>query len=171
MRKYETVFISDPDLQDQTRSDLFDKVRNIIAKENGIVLDFDEWGNKKLAYEIKKKSRGHYVCVTYTGSGALVTELERNFRLTDDVLKFMTIVLSEDLTREQLDEEITKVQDAAEKAAEEAVKAEAPAEEAAEEKTDTEETAEEKVEEAPAAAEEKAAEEAPAEETETETQE
>ena len=105
MRKYETVFISDPDLQDQTRTDLFDKTRNIITKENGIVIDFDDWGNKKLAYEIKKKSRGHYVCVTYGGTGVLVAELERNFRLTDDVLKFMTIVLSEDLTAEQLEKE------------------------------------------------------------------
>lgn len=97
MRKYETVFISDPDLSDQTRSELFDKVRSIIANEKGILLDFDEWGNKKLAYEIKKKFRGHYVCATYGGNGELVKELERNFRLTDDVLKFMTIVLSEDM--------------------------------------------------------------------------
>ncbi len=54
MRKYETVFISDPDLQDQTRTDLFDKVRNIIAKGNGYLIDFDDWGSKKLSYEIKK---------------------------------------------------------------------------------------------------------------------
>lgn len=128
MRKYETVFISDPDLQDQVKSDLYEKVRNIITKEDGLVLDFDEWGNKKLAYEIKKKSRGHYVCVTYGGTGALVTELERNFRLTDDVLKFMTIVLSEDMTKEALEKEAQDIQDAA------SAEAAAPAEEAAEAK-------------------------------------
>ncbi|MFH2061001.1 MAG: 30S ribosomal protein S6 [Pseudomonadota bacterium] len=111
MRKYETVFISDPDLQDQTRTDLFDKTRNIITKENGIIIDFDDWGNKKLAFEIKKKSRGHYVCVTYGGTGELVAELERNFRLTDDVLKFMTIVLSGDLTTEQLEKEVQQAQE------------------------------------------------------------
>ena len=121
MRKYETVFISDPDLQDQTRSELFDKVRNIITKEKGLILDFDEWGNKKLSYEIRKKSRGHYVCVTYGGTGSLVSELERNFRLTDDVLKFMTIVLSEDVTREQIEQEIQEAKDA--QAATEASKA------------------------------------------------
>ena len=91
MRKYETVFISDPDLQDQTREELFDKVRNIITRENGIILDFDEWGSKKLAYEIRKKLRGYYVCLTYGGTGELVKELERNFRLSDDIMKFMTI--------------------------------------------------------------------------------
>jgi small subunit ribosomal protein S6 len=105
MRKYETVFISDPDLQDQTRTDLFDKVRNIIAKENGYLIDFDDWGSKKLSYEIKKKLRGHYVCVTYGGSGELVKELERNLRLSDDVMKFMTILLLDHVTLEQLERE------------------------------------------------------------------
>jgi len=114
MRKYETVFISDPDLKDTARLELFDKVRNIIAKENGILLDFDEWGNKKLAYEIKKKLRGHYVCVTYGGTGELVKELERNFRLSDDVLKFMTLLLSDDVTKQQLETEAQEAQEQSE---------------------------------------------------------
>ena len=114
MRKYETVFISDPDLKDQARLELFDKVRNIIAKEKGILLDFDEWGNKKLAYEIKKKLRGHYVCVTYGGTGDLVKELERNFRLSDEVLKFMTLLLSDDVTAQQLEKEARESQDESE---------------------------------------------------------
>ena len=115
MRKYETVFIADPDLQDQNRTVLFEKVRNIIAKEGGILTNFDEWGNKKLAYEIKKKLRGHYVCVTYGGTGELIKELERNFRLSDDVLKFMTILLSDDVTAEQLEKEVQDAQDLSEK--------------------------------------------------------
>ncbi|MBU8848266.1 MAG: 30S ribosomal protein S6 [Desulfobacterales bacterium] len=112
MKKYETVFISDPDLQDQARVDLLDKVRNIIAQENGVFLNFDEWGNKKLAYEINKKLRGHYVCVTYGGTGELIKELERNFRLSDDVMKFMTILLSDDVTAEQLEKEAQETQEA-----------------------------------------------------------
>ncbi|RLB87789.1 MAG: 30S ribosomal protein S6 [Deltaproteobacteria bacterium] len=127
MRKYETVFISDPDLQDQARLDLYDKVRNVIAKGKGILLNFDEWGNKKMAYEIKKKLRGNYVCVTYGGTGELVTELERNFRLTDDILKFMTILLSDDVTVESLEKEVAEAEEAA-KAAEAAVEERAKAE-------------------------------------------
>ena len=111
MRKYETVFILDPDVKDQARTDLFDRVKNIITKENGILLDFDEWGNKKLAYEIKKKLRGFYVCITYGGTGSLVKEFERNLRLSDDVLKFMTLLLSDDVTVEQLEEEAKEYQD------------------------------------------------------------
>lgn len=111
MRKYETVFILDPDVKDQARTDLFDRVKNIITKENGILLNFDAWGNKKLAYEIKKKLRGFYVCITYGGTGSLVKELERNLRLSDDVLKFMTLLLSDDVTVEQLEEEAKENQD------------------------------------------------------------
>ena len=141
MRKYETVFISDPDLQDQARVDLFDKVRNIIAQENGIFLNFDEWGNKKLAYEIKKKLRGHYVCVTYGGTGDLIKELERNLRLNDDVLKFMTILLSDDVTAEQLEKEAQEAENQSEQVDETEKK---PVEEKpVEEKTDKESVEEE----------------------------
>ena len=140
MRKYETVFISDPDLQDQTRADLFEKVRNIIAKEGGILTNFDDWGNKKLAYEIKKKLRGHYVCVTYGGTGGLIKELERNFRLTDDVLKFMTILLSDDVTAEQLEKEVQEALDQSKQADKESVGDETPGAEASSEDEKVEET-------------------------------
>lgn len=139
MRKYETVFISDPDLQDQVRSDLFTKVRNIITKEKGILLNFDDWGNKKLAYEIKKKFRGHYVCVTYGGTGDLVKELERNFRLSDGIMKFMTILLSDDVTAESLEQEVADAAKAAEAAKDQAQET---AENAAKETQASEETEE-----------------------------
>jgi small subunit ribosomal protein S6 len=129
MRKYETVVISDPDLQDQARAELLDKIRNIIARENGILLDVDDWGSKKLAYEIRKKLRGHYVCLTYGGTGDLVKELERNLGLSDDVMKYMTILLSTDETAESLAKEAEDV---------EAAKAQAMAAREAEEATDSE---------------------------------
>lgn len=105
MRKYETVFISHPDLQEQARKDLFEKAKNIVAKENGIVVDFDDWGNKKLAYEIRKNTRGHYVCMTFGGDGDTVTELERIFRLDDGILKFMTTLKDKDVAPEELKQE------------------------------------------------------------------
>lgn len=145
MRKYETVFISDPDLQDQSRKELFDKVRNIITRENGILLDFDEWGNKKLAYAIKKKFHGHYVCITYGGSGKLIKELERNLRLSDEVLKFMTLLLSDDVTLEQLEKEAEQAQKQPEKSEKDDRPEEEPVGEKASDTTasDKEETVEE----------------------------
>jgi small subunit ribosomal protein S6 len=142
MRKYETIFISDPDLKDQVRLELFDKVREIITKENGIIIDFDDWGNKKLAYEIRKKARGHYVCVTYGGSGDLVTELERNFRLSEMVMKFMTIVISEDMTVQEIEAEAQKAQETAQTEVETASEESAETEEESSEETtaDTEDS-------------------------------
>ena len=106
MRRYETIFIADPDLQEDARKNLFDKFKNLLVQENGILVDFDDWGNRKLAYEIKKKPRGHYVCMTYGGNGPLVTELERNFRLDDKIMKFMTVLLEKDVDPSDLEQEI-----------------------------------------------------------------
>ena len=116
MRMYETIFIADPDLQDEVRNTLFDKFKGILVQEGGILANFDDWGNKKLAYEIAKKSRGHYICMTYGGTGALVTELERNFRLDDKIMKYMTILLEKDIDpevlKQQIDEEAAAKADA-----------------------------------------------------------
>lgn len=139
MRKYETVFISDPDLSDQAREELFEKVRNIIDRENGIILNFDDWGVKKLSYEIKKKLRGYYVCLTYGGTGALVTELERNFRLSDLIMKFMTILITENVTEESLKQEAEALKEAAKVAAEAAPQEEDQKNADAEETNDTDE--------------------------------
>ena len=151
MRMYETIFIADPDLQDEVRKDLFEKFKNILVQEGGILANFDDWGNKKLAYEIAKKSRGHYVCMTYGGTGALITELERNFRLDDKVLKYMTILLEKDVDPEALKQQIdAEAQAEAEAKAEaEAAKAEEPkAEEPkAEETVEVEAATDEKEEE------------------------
>lgn len=105
MRKYETVFISHPDLQEQARKDLFEKVKNIVAKENGILVEFDDWGNKKLAYEIRKNTRGHYVCMTFGGDGDTVREMERIFRLDDSILKFITTLKAKNVDPEELKKE------------------------------------------------------------------
>jgi len=120
MRRYETICIADPDLNDEDQSSLFEKIKTLIAQEKGILVNFDKWGSKQLAYEIKKKSRGYYVCITYGGTGALVAELERNFRLDDRVLKFMTIILAKNidplaLQQEKEAEDALHKKDAAEK--------------------------------------------------------
>lgn len=118
MRKYETVFISHPDLQEPARKDLFEKVKNIVAKENGILVDFDDWGNKKLAYEIRKNTRGHYVCMTFGGDGDTVSEMERIFRLDDNILKFMTIVIDKDVDPAELKQEAEQAENADQQASE-----------------------------------------------------
>jgi len=102
MRRYETIVIIDPDLSDEGRAPVLDRVTQLIPQFDGTLILVDEWGGKNLAYEIKKKSRGFYVRVDYCGNGALVSEIERNFRIDDRVLKFMTVLLDKDVDPEKI---------------------------------------------------------------------
>jgi small subunit ribosomal protein S6 len=106
MKRYETIFILDPDLSDEDRSVLFERFTDLIPKHDGLLIVLDEWGLKKLAYEIKKKAKGYYVRLEYCGTGTLVDELERFFRIDDRVLKFMTILLDNYVDVERIQEEI-----------------------------------------------------------------
>ncbi len=106
MRRYETIFIANPDLQDEARKNLFKKFTNLLTQTGGLLVKIEDWGNRKLAYEIKKKSRGYYLCLTYGGDGDIVKELERNLRLDENIMKFMTILVEKDIDEEALKQEI-----------------------------------------------------------------
>jgi len=111
MRRYETIFIADNDLSEEDRSPIFEKLKDLIQQHNGLLVMVDEWGGKKLAYEIKKKARGYYVRLDYCGSGFLVNEIERFFRIDDRILKFMTVLLDQDVDIEAVKEEIAKAEE------------------------------------------------------------
>jgi len=108
MRRYETIFIADNDLSEEDRSPIFEKLKDLIHQHSGLLVMVDEWGSKKLAYEIKKKARGYYVRLDYCGSGILVNEIERFFRIDDRILKYMTVLLDKDVDIEAVKEEIAK---------------------------------------------------------------
>ena len=110
MRRYETIFIIDPDLSEEGRAPLFDRLKDLFPQHNGLLVVIDEWGAKKLAYEIKKKARGYYVRLDYCGTGVLVNEIERFFRIDDRVLKYMTVLLEKDVDIESVKEEMAKAE-------------------------------------------------------------
>ena len=95
MRKYETFFIVDPDLPDETNTAVDNKIQSIVASNGGEVLAYVPWGKRKLAYAIRKRTRGLYVLMEYAGGAQLVGELERNLRIDERILKFITIMLAE----------------------------------------------------------------------------
>ena len=95
MRKYETFFIVDPDLPDDVVAVLDEKVKSVVVANGGQVLSYVPWGKKKLAYEVNKRTRGLYILMEYTGGATLVAELERNMRLDERVLKFITVKLDD----------------------------------------------------------------------------
>ena len=110
MRRYETIFIVDPDLSDEERSPLFERLKPLFPQLDGFLVMVEEWGTKNLAYEIKKKKRGYYVRLDYCGAGPLVNEIERFFRIDDRVLKYMTVLLEEDVDLESLQAELAKAE-------------------------------------------------------------
>ena len=114
MRRYETIVIIDPDLSEENRAQVLERTTDLIPKEGGFLIMLDEWGNRKLAYEIKKKVRGHYVRIDYCGMGPLVDEMERFFRIDDKVLKFMTVLLEKDADAESIKEEMARAKSEAE---------------------------------------------------------
>jgi len=106
MRRYETIFILDPDLSEEQRKPVLDRVMDLFTQYKGFLVESEEWGSRKLAYEIKKKVRGFYVRLDYCGAGDLVNEMERSFRIDDRVLKYMTILLAEDVDLEAIKAEM-----------------------------------------------------------------
>lgn len=110
MRRYETIFIIDPDLSEEGRAPLIERLKDLFLQHNGLVVVVDEWGTRKLAYEIKKKARGYYVRLDYCGTGTLVNEIERFFRIDDRVLKYMTVLLEKEVDIESVEEEIARTE-------------------------------------------------------------
>ena len=90
MNKYESVFIINPSVEDAGVKTLIQKFSDLINSD-GKVESVDELGKKKWAYEIKKNTEGNYVVLNFEANPAVVAELERIYRITDEVMKFITI--------------------------------------------------------------------------------
>jgi small subunit ribosomal protein S6 len=100
----------DPDLTKAEREPMIDKVKELVNQMDGFWIQVDEWGDRKLAYEIKKKVRGYYVRFDYCGAGPLVNEIERFFRIDERALKYMTVLLDESADLEKIKQEIAAAQ-------------------------------------------------------------
>lgn len=131
--EYEIVFIIRPDIDDAATNTAIERVESIITDNGGHLLERDDWGKRKLAYNIKKHSKGHYVLVHFAAKATLIAELERKLRIDDSVIRFLTVKLSEDVDVENaLSLAAERAKEAAEKAAKEAAEAAAAAEAAPE---------------------------------------
>ena len=116
MRRYETLFIVTPDISEEDLKAVATKVKGVVTGRNGIVASYDEQGRKKLAYSVKKQNKGYYVLMDYAGSADIVSELERNMRLDDRVLKYLTVKLEDQVDPESIEPEKTEPQEQAEAA-------------------------------------------------------
>jgi small subunit ribosomal protein S6 len=93
MQLYESIFIIRPSLSDDDTNKLIEKMKGLIEKTGASLLILENWGKKKLAYEIKRERRGTFVYLHFKAAGNVVSELEHAYRLEDSVLKFLTVRL------------------------------------------------------------------------------
>lgn len=94
MRKYEAVFIFNPSLEEAERVALFDRFKGII-EENGSISNVDEWGLRKLAYEIKDEKEGYYILVHFEAAYESIQELDRIAKIVEPVIRHMIIRIEE----------------------------------------------------------------------------
>lgn len=90
MNKYEGVLVFKPDLTDEERNVEFDRVKAVIEQQ-GSISEVDEWGKRKLAYEINYITEGYYIVVQFEADPQHITEIERRCRLADGIIRFMFV--------------------------------------------------------------------------------
>lgn len=116
---YETTFITRLEMTDEALKALTDRLASVVTAFKGEIVLSEDWGRRKLAYPIQKETRGHYTYMVYTGTGDVVHELERNLRLQEDVLRFLTVNLDKEFDGEAFCKRRVEIQAAAKRREEE----------------------------------------------------
>jgi small subunit ribosomal protein S6 len=98
-RVYEILFIADPNLGEPEVDTLTAHIQGYVEKEGGRIQKVEKWGKKRLAYVIGRHREGSYVLIVAEGQASLVKEVERRIRVTDGVVKFMTVRVDDELRK------------------------------------------------------------------------
>lgn len=107
MRRYESVMVVHGDLPDEEVKAAIEKFSKIIAAQDGVLVGVEEWGRRKLAYKIGNTLRGYYVMADFAGTPATVKELERNYRIDDRVIRYLTMKKADQVDLAALQAEMT----------------------------------------------------------------
>ncbi|HHU70061.1 MAG TPA: 30S ribosomal protein S6 [Thermoanaerobacterales bacterium] len=89
MRDYETLYIINPTLEEDEIKNVVEKFKTLIQKNGGEVTDINEWGKRRLAYTVKNMNEGYYVLMQFKAEPAVVQDLERVFKITDEVIRYL----------------------------------------------------------------------------------
>lgn len=95
MSFYELIFIVRPDVVTTQVDSLVEKFKTVITEKGGNVPSFENWGLRTLAYRIKKHRRGYYVMLNVEANGEIINEVERQMRINEDVIRFLTVRVEE----------------------------------------------------------------------------
>lgn len=97
LNEYETIYIARPDLTEDVMTKITTRFEAVITGNAGTILVSEDWGKRKLAYIISKHQRGHYIYLNYVAPATLVAEVERTLGLEDQLLRFLTVKLEENV--------------------------------------------------------------------------
>ncbi|MGI6168152.1 MAG: 30S ribosomal protein S6 [Christensenellales bacterium] len=89
MNQYEVLYIINAGLDEEATKALIEKFSGVVTENGGVVDSIDEWGKRRLAYLIDDMSEGFYVLMKFQAKGEVPTELERNFKITDGVMRYL----------------------------------------------------------------------------------
>ncbi len=95
MRLYETVFIISPDLNDDEVKECSGRIEELITKNKGEIVTVENWDKKRLAYEVKRQRYGTYILIHFKGTSELLKELERTYKMSETIIKYLIIKISE----------------------------------------------------------------------------
>lgn len=99
-REYETIYILKPDIDADSAEKIGARIAEVVGTEKGRLTKVEQWGRRRLAYDIGKQRRGVYMYLKYLGGGKVVAEIERNLRLADGVIKYQTVLVRSDVAVE-----------------------------------------------------------------------
>ena len=111
MNHYETIYIVNPTLDDDSLKEAIDKFSDLIKKLKGAIVKVNEWGKRKLAYEVKRFDKGYYVVLDFCALPKMLTELERNLKLDDRILKYITVKIDENVDPKDLVSKEKEIED------------------------------------------------------------
>ena len=135
MREYEFTFVVQPEISDEGVQAISQRFEGILAQHRSEKLFYEDWGRRRLAYEVKNFQKGHYQVLHFLSDGKVVPELERSARLDDSILRFLTVLANEDVVdvEARRSEGVAFEEDRKKRAAEKAVRDAEEAARAAEE--------------------------------------
>lgn len=98
-RTYEIIFIADPNLSEPDVEGLTATVKGFVEKEGGKIEKVENWGKKRMAYEVRRHRDGYYVLLSVLGSAALVKEVERRIRVTDGIIRHLSVRVDQEIRK------------------------------------------------------------------------
>lgn len=91
MNCYETLFVVKPTLTEQEIASQVAKIKDILTREGAELIATDDMGMRRLAYAVEKQTRGYYTVLYYKAEGSKIAEIERNLKINEDIIKFLTV--------------------------------------------------------------------------------